>query len=427
MLLRMVVKSLLRSHRTTLWVLASLTLCSAMAVMFATMSMEAEGKMTHELRRMGANAVVYDEASAGSAHAGKDATAARWEQLQKSCGRCGAMLLLLTARIGLVRKAPIALVQADAGGLASMTSYWSVSGRRPSHAGECLVGGKAAKLLSLQTGSTLDVEWPGSGSAASLSVVGIFDSGDEDEDRVFVTSLDLSGARHASGKLPPGHRPLPEPLLHGGQVNCLSCHRDGVPKQSRHEGEGDSSSASRSKIEAMPIEYALLSVPGGEGAILRIAGELEAEGAGLAVKPLRQITHGESAVLYRIRLLTGLALAAVMALSVMGVAAAMLARIRERRKELALLHALGGTRRSVAAFLMCEGAALGLVAALGGFIAGNVLSAFVMQLVFRASAPPRLLAFLAGLVATLVVVLLVSAVASSRALKLDPAMALRGE
>ena len=121
------------------------------------------------------------------------------------------------------------------------------------------------------------------------------------------------------------------------------------------------------------------------------------------------------------------ALAAVLALTALGVSASMLARVVERRKEFALLQALGAHRTSVVKFLLAEAATLGGVASLGGFALGTLLAAFVVRQVFDVSISPHALAFAAALVVTTAVALLAGAIACRRMLGLQPAVALRGD
>jgi putative ABC transport system permease protein len=105
----------------------------------------------------------------------------------------------------------------------------------------------------------------------------------------------------------------------------------------------------------------------------------------------------------------------------------MLARVVERRKEFALLQALGAKRRSVIGFLLAECATLGLIAAIVGFGVGTALAALVSRQVFQATIAPHGAAGLAAVGTTTLVALVAGGIACVRTLRFQPATALRGE
>ena len=352
MLATMVVRSLLNNARISAWTLVTLATCAALVTLFTTTALEIGGKMSRELHRLGANAVAYPEAGR-----------ADWASFERVARREGAIAARLTVRAGLIHGAPIAVVGGDPQALQRLTPYWAVAGRRPSAANECLVGHRVADTLRLAIGQTIRAD------DAELRIVGIAESGDEDDDRVFV------GA--------------PSPW--GG------------------------------------FTYALVSVAGGERGVARVQQALAAVRAGVRVAPLRQALHGEQQALSQINTLCAATLCAVLVLTALGVSASMLARVVERRKELALLQALGATRRAVMRFLLFENATVGVIAAAGGFVVGTLLAAGVVRQVFHASIGPQWPALAAALGTTTMVALLSGAIACGRALRFRPAAALRGE
>ena len=454
MLITLVKKSLIGNPGITVWTLATLGMSAALVVMFTTVSIEAKRKMSDALREMGANSVVHARSS--SERDEEKDREANWHEVKRLAARFDAEVLILTVRIGTLDGAPVAVVVGEEAGLRGLTPYWSVSGRRSSGPRECMIGRKVADLFQIQVGETLTVDWPPSDLESRLEVAGIFESGDEDEERIFSTdlqlSLSLSGAISEAG-LPEGHPPIPAARKGpaGALADCRSCHgpdgsgkfltarsaggshgggTSGVVGEGRPSVKGLPDPQSRVVRPVPPVPwrtYAWLSVPGGEAGIERLAAQLRSSGAGVTVRPLRQIVHGEETVLEKVTLLSGLTLAAVLVLASLGVTASVLARVVERRKEFALLRALGGKRRAVAVFLLSESAVMSSVASVAGFIVGTALASGILQAIFSVSATPRLSAFLAGLAATLVVALGSGLVAVRRALQTEPALALRGE
>ena len=114
---------------------------------------------------------------------------------------------------------------------------------------------------------------------------------------------------------------------------------------------------------------------------------------------VRQVAGTAGAVLLRLRVVLG-ALAAVALLGAfLGVASAMAATVQGRRRELALLAALGSERRFIARFLLAEAGLLGLLGGLlgglGGLAAGRALAAALFEL--PAAWTPVLLPFAVAL------------------------------
>jgi putative ABC transport system permease protein len=104
-----------------------------------------------------------------------------------------------------------------------------------------------------------------------------------------------------------------------------------------------------------------------------------------------------------------------------------LARIGERRAELALMRAIGAARAGIARLLLVEAAVLGLSAAALGFVAGSLLAWLVAWKVFGTGVTPRPAALAAAVLVACGVALLSGAAGLRRALRLDPAAALQGE
>ncbi len=368
MFLRMIRQSLVKNVRITAWSLATLTACAALTTMFFTISMDVGEKMSASLRSLGANAVVYPVRPQEN-HISATGPA-QWAAIKQLAESKGAEFLFLDLRIGSILDAPVAVVTAELRGLERMTPYWAVKGRRAAASDECMAGRRLAEILKLKAGTTVDLDV--AGRRGRFRIAGVFESGDEDEDRIF------------------------------------------VPRQ-------------QGTKEESPFSYALLSVRGGELDITQLNESLESLKSGLRIKPLRQVLHGEQTVLTKINLLAGLALAAVLVLSSLGVTASVLSRVAERRKELALLQALGAKRRSVTIFLLSEGVALGVTASALGYVIGNLLSQLVVKEVFHVSVTPHFTAFLAAVLVTVVMALIAGSISARQALKLDTAVLLKGE
>ncbi len=371
MLAHMIRHSLVKSARVTAWSLATLTASAALATIFFAVSIDVGETMTRSLRSLGANAVAH----AGQRHDGPGApattTTADWERVRELAKARRADLVELQLRVAMLQGAPTAIVTADSAGLARMTPYWAMNGVRAVAEDECAMGRKLAQATGASIGKSVEVHFEGAARSERYRVTGIFDSGDEDEGRIFVTRAVRPGDARFS--------------------------------------------------------YALVSVPGGEPDIDALNASLAAGAAGVELTPLRQVLHGEQAVVGKINLLTGITLLAVLLLSSVGVTAAVLSRVIERRKELALLQAIGARRRSVVAFLLSEGASVGIAAALVGYAVGTGLSQVIVRQVFGVSVTPHVAPFLAATVVSVVIATLAAGIGARRALRMGTAVLLKGE
>lgn len=359
MLATMVMRSLLNNARVSVWTLVTLATCAALVTLFTTAAFEVGRKMSAALRQVGANAVAYPANTAQT----------DWNAFTNIAREHGASVAQLSVRVGMIKGNPAAVVAADPEALRQLTPYWAVTGQRAADSKECVVGRRAAATLELKPGQSVSITWPGQSESSQFTVAGIAETGDEDDDRLFVAG----------------------------------------------------------PLERIEFRYALMSAPGGEGQIDQIAQGLAAAKANIEIKPLRQILSGERHVLKKVNLLCLVSLWTVLVLTALGVSASMLARVVERRKEFALLQALGAKRRSVVGFLLAESATLGLVAAILGFGIGTALAALVSRRVFQTAVAPHGTAGLIALATTTLVALLAGGIACVRALRLQPAPALRGE
>lgn len=359
MIQKMVIKSLMKNIRITAWTLLILTTSATLVSLFATVSFDVEKKMKGALRKLGPNAI--------ATNLNHDETF--WSLIKKE----GVTAVEQYADIAMAKSVPIVILVAEPQALTEITPYWVILGHRAKAPGECLIGKSAAQALKLKPGMSIGIKSPlDKQNETNFNITGIIVSGDENEDRIIVSTL---------------------------------------PPQWIKQGSS----------------FALLSVPGGAEEILRLNTKLNQAKSSAEIKPLREILYGEKTTLRKIILLCSVSLMAVLILTALGVSSALLSRMVERRKELALLRAIGATQKSVMGFLLLEGASLGSIASIAGFIVGTFSSEMVVRQIFHVSVTPRITAFLITFIVTIFVSLLASAIGASRALNMEPAPALRGE
>ncbi len=148
---------------------------------------------------------------------------------------------------------------------------------------------------------------------------------------------------------------------------------------------------------------------------------------GAEIRPVRQIMEGEANVLNKTRATLYASSTLVVLTSALCVLATLIGWVFDRRRDFAIMKALGASERLVNGFFAAEAAALGVVGAIVGFFIGIGVAAWIGRVNFHAPVVPRFSVFpyvLAGSVA----VALISAILPIGLLRrVQPAIILRGE
>lgn len=131
------------------------------------------------------------------------------------------------------------------------------------------------------------------------------------------------------------------------------------------------------------ISLVELSVPGEPAEVERVVGELfrafshtssPGDVENVEVRPIRQIVDSEGKVLGTVRGLVLWLTSLIVAIIALSVMATMTAIVLERRKDIAVMKALGASDRLVMRLLLAEGAGLGLLGGLAGVLVGALLT-----------------------------------------------------
>jgi putative ABC transport system permease protein len=130
------------------------------------------------------------------------------------------------------------------------------------------------------------------------------------------------------------------------------------------------------------ISVIAVNIPGQTAAIERGVQQLRAAFPELDVRPIRQIVYSQGKVLHTTRGLLVSLMGLILAIIALCVMATMTAIVLERRKDIAVMKALGAGNHDVTRLLVMEGASLGIVAGLAGFVLGGFLAAQVGERLF---------------------------------------------
>src|SRR2546423_10094696 len=201
--------------------------------------------------------------------------------------------------------APVIIAGADMESLQTLNSWWSITPAE--HSFQTLMGFRAAETLSPK-GEPFELSY--NGKALDVHPDAVFHSGTEDDSRIYLSAQQFS-------------------KLTSLEPSTVQLRIDGSPKE----------------IEAA-IATMSASLPQTE------------------VKPIRQVTAAQTAVLGRTRAVVLIASAIVIVLIVLCMVASLTSAVLERRKDFAVMKALGASDRTVNALFAGEAAFISAIGAL---------------------------------------------------------------
>ena len=145
------------------------------------------------------------------------------------------------------------------------------------------------------------------------------------------------------------------------------------------------------------------------------------------VHPIRQIVEGETRVLGKTRSTLYAAAVLIVLTAALCVLATLTGWVFDRRRDFAIMKALGASERLVGGFFAAEAAALGAVGAVLGFVLGIGIAAWIGRVNFNATVVPRLSVLPFVFAGSICVALLAAIVPMSLLRRVQPAIILKGE
>jgi putative ABC transport system permease protein len=254
---------------------------------------------------------------------------------------------------------------------------WKVEGRWVTSRGDeaaCLIGRRAARQFALGPGSPLDLGYLD--QSVRVRITGVIDAGGTEDSQVFVNLAVAQKLAQLSGN--------------------------------------------------EQIQLVEMSIRGTSATLNRYTQQLAAALPGYEVRPLQAVTQAEGNLLDRTRLLIVLMVVLILVLTALCVLATMAALAMERRKDVGLMKALGGSISRIVALFLAEVGTLGAAGGLMGSVLGIALARWMGARVFGASIHPRWEIFPLT-VALMVGVALAGALPLRLLGRVKPAVILRGE
>jgi putative ABC transport system permease protein len=145
------------------------------------------------------------------------------------------------------------------------------------------------------------------------------------------------------------------------------------------------------------------------------------------VHAVRQVTEGEANILGKTRSTLLSSSAFIVCTAALCVLATLMGWVFDRRRDFAIMKALGASDLLIAMFVAGEAAALACVGAVTGFAGGIAIAAIIGRLNFNAAITPQFGVFPAVLAGCLTVTLIAALLPLRLLRRIQPAMILRGE
>lgn len=145
------------------------------------------------------------------------------------------------------------------------------------------------------------------------------------------------------------------------------------------------------------------------------------------VRPVRQIVEGEARVLGKTRATLLAAAALIILTAALCVLSTLMGWVYDRRRDFAIMKALGASTRLLNGFFAAEAAALGASGAVIGFLFGIGIAAWIGRANFHAAVMPRFSVLPIVLAGSMAVTLLSAILPISLLRRVEPAVILRGE
>jgi putative ABC transport system permease protein len=177
-------------------------------------------------------------------------------------------------------------------------------------------------------------------------------------------------------------------------------------------------------IEPSVIEVA---ASGSSADVASLLHQLQQSLPAVDVHAVRQVTEGEANVLGKTRSTLLSSAAFIVCTAALCVLATLVGWVFDRRRDFAIMKALGASDRLIAVFVAGEAVVLACVGANVGFVAGVGIASLIGRVNFNAPVSARLDILPVVLVGCLVVTLLSTLLPLRLLRRIEPAMILRGE
>ena len=289
-------------------------------------------------------------------------------------------------------------------GVISMRSWWDMRDGRwldesiAADAERIMVGAELADELGVTAGDSLEIA--GSAKSGTYEVVGVFESGGDEDSQIFAP-LDL--AQELSGT---------DGLISSVEVSALTTPDNDLARQAAKDP---------GRLSAADYETWYCTAY-----VSSICYQLQEVITDSVAKAKRQVAESEGAILDKTQLLMLLITVLALVGSALGISNLITASVMERSAEIGLLKAIGAHDRAISALLLVEMIIVAILGGAVGFGVGYGFAQVIGYTVFNSSIALSPIVIPLVIVLVIVVTLAGSVPAIRTVLRLDPAEVLHG-
>ena len=353
----------------------SIMIGAAIITALASVYFDISVKMSRELRAYGANFFIGPAVSSGSRIADSQMIeeAIRMVPSDKLIGTSPYIYGVVRLDLG-----NAVLAGVDFAGLKRLSPYWQVEGKWIAvdfDENSCMIGKTLAKNMELKVGDAVNVIRNETGFQRSLTVKGIAETGQAEDEQIFV-NVSLAG----------------KILGQEGKVN-----------------------------------HAMLSIVTEGTDIDGLVARMEGRFPGLDAKPLRKVSYSDGRILEKIKGLMAIIALIILTVTTLCVMTTLMAIVSERTREIGLMKAIGANDRNIVLQFLAETLTIGLAGVAAGLVVGFILAQILGQAVFGSFISFRMLVLPVTLIPSVIASLLAAALPVRMAVRVVPAQVLKEE
>ncbi len=367
MFLRMLVRAAVLRRGRAASALLAMAVAAAAATAMLNLYVDVQAKLRREFRKYGANVVVV-------AKEGEDLPKDGLSTVRSILANAGIAVPFAYAVARTSDGHSVVVAGTDLDQVQKLDSWWSVTGW-PKAQRDALIGRRAAGVLN-SSGKPFDLSFQG--RTVQLNPAGTLQTGADEDSRVYISLADFTEWTH-----------VPYSTI---EISALSSSQEG----------------SSQEIEATMRRLAQ-ALPGAD------------------VRPVRQVMEGEARVLGKMRSTLLVAAVLIILTAAVCVLATLTGWISDRRRDFALMKALGASGRLIQGFFAAEAAAIGAVGSILGFAIGVGAAIWIGRTNFHSPVTPRFAVFPVVLAGGIMIALLAAILPISLLRRVQPANILRGE
>lgn len=356
-------RSLIHRRARSLSALVALTVSAGVATALLTLYADLDAKLHHEFRSFGANIVI-------TAPANSVLPANALVQVKEAAGNDALEAAFGYAVATTDRGTPVVVAGTDFAAVKKLDAWWSVDAwPTENDADAALLGQRAANFVADEH----EVKLTFAGKPITLHGVGRLKTGGDEDSRVYMPMAAFTAWT-------------------GAGVSVIE-----------------------------------VQIPGGAAKVEAAIKRLQQAMPGMQVQPVRQLVEGESRIVDKTHTLMYAAVLLIALTVGVSVLATLSASVLERRRDFALMKALGGSQMQLISLFLLEALLLALAGVVVGFVVGSALAWAISEGNFGTASLPRIGVLPLVLLLNLAIAVM-AALFPARVLRgLQPAALLKGE